>query len=110
MIGVHSEGGLYEEREPRDFRLVAGPDGQASHLCRESMCFGTGGLFTDSFAVHRPWWRFRVSAPGYEAMELADLDVPEYQRAAKRAGPHRAKLVVPICLRKHQAQPNAPAD
>jgi hypothetical protein len=99
-VEVHSEGGFYEEREPRDFRLIAGPDGRAAYLCRNSMCFGTSRLFTDTYAVHLPWWHFWVSASGYEPTALTDLDVLEYRRAAKRDGPRRAKLVVPVSLRK----------
>ena len=99
-IDIHSEGGFYEEREPRDFQLVAGADGRASHLCRNSMCFGQDSLFKHSFAVHLPFWLFRVSAPGYEPTDLANLDVLEYRRAAKRVSPGRSKLVVPVALHK----------
>jgi hypothetical protein len=108
-VEIYSEGGLYEEREPRDFKLVAGPDGRVSYLCRNSMCFGTSGLFTDTFVVHLPWWRFRVVADGYEPGEWTELDVPEYIRQARRAGPGKAKLVVPVTLHKRQAEPGAAA-
>lgn len=63
-IDIHSEGGFYEERERRDFQLVAGPDGRVSYLCRRSMSFGSSGMFTDTFAVHLPFWQFRVTGPG----------------------------------------------
>ena len=110
VVEIHSEGGFYEEREPRDFRLVAGPDGRVAYLCRNSMCFGTSGLFTDTYAVHLPWWQFRVSAPGYEPTALTDLDVLEHRRAATRDGARRARLVVPVSLHKRQAEPGAAAD
>lgn len=97
---IHSEGGFYEERQPRDFRLVAGADGRAGHLCRDSMCVGQDSLLKHTFAVHLPWWQFRVSAPGYEPTEPANLDVLEYRRAAKRVSPRRSQLVVPVSLHK----------
>lgn len=103
-VEIHSEGGFYEEREPQDFKLVAGPDGHVSCLCRNSMCFGRSGLFSDTFAVHLPWWRFRVVVDGYEPGEWTELDVPEYFRQARRAGSGKAKLVVPVTLHKKQAE------
>jgi hypothetical protein len=109
-LEIHSEGGFYEEREPRDFKLVAGPDGRVSYLCRNSMCFGTSGLFTDTFVVHLPWWRFRVVADEYEPGEWTELDVPEYIRQARRDGPGKAKLVVPVSLHKRHAEPDAAPD
>jgi hypothetical protein len=100
-VEVQSDGGFYEERQPRDFRMIAGPDGRAAHLCRNTMCFGTREpLLTDSFDLHLPHWRFRASAPGYEPTALEELEVPEFHRAVRREGPHRAVLVVPIPLRK----------
>ena len=99
-IEIHSEGGFHEERDPQDIRLAAGPDGRVSHVCRDSMCFGTSGAFTNTYVVHLPWWQFRVSAPVYEATELTSLDEPGYRRAVKRDGPGRATLVVPVSLRK----------
>jgi hypothetical protein len=104
-VEIHSEGGFYEERERRDFRVVASDDGRAAYLCRNSMCFGTSGLFTDTYAVHVPWWRFRVSAPGYETTTptTTPTNLDESQRNAKEDGPRRAKLVVPVSLRKNPA-------
>jgi hypothetical protein len=99
-VEVWSGGGFYEEREPREFRLAADPDGRAAYVCRGSMCFGTSSLFTDTYCVHLPHWWFRVSAPGYEATEPIDLDVLEYRRAVRKVGPRGAKLVVPVSLRK----------
>ena len=99
-IEIRSEGGFYEEREPRDFHLVSEPDGHVSYSCRNSMCFGTSGLFTDAFAVHLPWWRFRVVADGYTPTEWVYLDEPNYRRQARRAGRGKAKLVVPVAVHK----------
>jgi hypothetical protein len=56
--------------------------------------------FTDTFVVHLPYWRFRVVADGYEPGEWTELDVPQYIRQARRAGPRKAKLVVPVSLHK----------
>jgi hypothetical protein len=70
----------------------------------------SGLWFTNTFVVHLPWWRFRVVAEGYEPGEWTVLDVPEHIRQARRAGPRRAKLVVPIALHKRLAEPKAPPE
>jgi hypothetical protein len=107
-----SRGGFYEDREEREFVLVGGVDGRARRECRQSMCFGTrSGLgFTDTFAVHLPYWRFRVVAEGYEPGEWTELDVHEYSRRARRAGSGKAELVVPMWLHKRHSEPIAAAD
>ncbi|HWG46629.1 MAG TPA: hypothetical protein VN688_27960 [Gemmataceae bacterium] len=101
-----SEGGFYEDREEREFVLVAGGDGLAFRECRQSMCFGTrSGLgFTDTFAVHLPYWRFRVLAGEHEPSEWIDLDAPQYIRQTRRAGTGEARLTVPVCLHKKHAE------
>jgi hypothetical protein len=102
-----AKGGFYEDRDEKEFVLASGSDGLASRGGRESMCFGTrSGLgFTDTFVVHLPYWRFRVVAGGYESGEWTELDVPQYIRQARRAGPGKAKLVVPVSLHKNRAEP-----
>src|SRR5262245_23622374 len=74
-VEVESDGGFYEEREPQQFELSADADGVARKECRDSMCFGdqSGLRFTDTFVVHLPWWRFRVSAAGYQPSEWVEL-------------------------------------
>lgn len=108
QVEVQSEGGFYEERDKQEFVLVAGADGLACKECRRIMCFGTrSGLgFTDTFVVHLPWWRFRAVADGYEPGEWIDLDVQEYIRQARRAGPGKAKLVVPVTMHKRRRRTN----
>jgi hypothetical protein len=103
-IAVFSEGGFYQEREEKQFILASNRDGTANRTCHNSMCVGTqsGLRFTDTYAVHLPWWYFQVSAPGYQATDWTDLDSQEYQRQVQRAGPMKAKLVVPVIL-----EPNA---
>jgi hypothetical protein len=98
-VEVQSEGGFYEERDKQEFVLLADA-GVARKVCRHSMCFGTqsGLLFTDTFAVHLPGWRLRVSADGYQPSAWSDLDELEYRRQAHLAGPGKAKLVVPVSL------------
>src|SRR6516162_6402728 len=39
IIKMHSEGGLYKERDQGDFRLVTGSDGRAQHLYGRCGCF-----------------------------------------------------------------------
>jgi hypothetical protein len=100
QIEVKSEGGFYEQRDEREFTLVADPDGIARKECRNSMCFGTqsGLRFTDTYVVHLPCWLFRVTAPNYEPSDWVDLDVWENVSRVQRVGPGRAKLVVPASL------------
>jgi hypothetical protein len=99
-IDIISEGGLYEKRPERDFTLVADDGGKALEVCRRSMCFGTRSFlgFTDTFAVHLPRWLFRVSAPGFESTDWMDLDILELRKGVRRAGPGKARLLVPVAL------------
>ncbi|QJW96933.1 hypothetical protein [Frigoriglobus tundricola] len=110
ILDIDSEGGFYEEREPRSFQIVLGPDGRASHVCRRSMCFGQDGLFTHTYAVHLPWWRFRISAKGFQTFGPTNLDDIEYRRAVRRNGPGKSRLVVPVSLHRNPTGPTgAPA-
>jgi hypothetical protein len=103
-IKVWSEGGFYEGPDKGEFALLAGARGEARKVCRDSMCFGTrSGLgFTDTYVVHLPFWHFRVVAPGHEPSEWVDLDVLEYRRQVQRAGPRRARVVVPVSLHRQR--------
>jgi hypothetical protein len=89
-----AKGGFYEDQDEKEFVLVSGGDGLARKECRESMCFGTrSGLgFTHTFVVHLPYWRFRVVADGYEPGAWTEMDVPQYIRQTRRAGPGKAQL------------------
>ncbi len=111
-VEVQSEGGFYAEDFEQKFALVADAAGLARKECPRSMCFGTqsGLRFTDTFVVHLPFWRYRVVAERYDPTEWADLDVLERRRQVRRAGPGKAKLVVPVPLHKRQAEPGAAAD
>jgi hypothetical protein len=93
-VEIQSDGGFYEERDKQEFALVTDLDGVARKVCVDSMCSGSrSGLgFTDTFAVHLPFWRFRVVADGYKPTVLGSLDVPEFQRQARRTSPHTANL------------------
>lgn len=101
-VEVQSEGGFYEERDKQQFALLADAGGMARKECRSSMCFGTvSGLgFTNTYRVHLPWWRFRVSAAGYRPSEWEALDVPEYGREVERVGSGKARLVVRARLQR----------
>ncbi len=96
------QGGFYEEKDEKAFELITGAGGVAAKECRGSMCYGirSGLRFTDTFGVHLPWWRFRVTASGYEPGEWVELDVSEYGRQVRRIGPHRDCLMVPVSLQK----------
>jgi hypothetical protein len=100
-IKIHSEGGLYEERDPRDFALVAGPDGRAVHVCRNCMCSGRSGPKIDTFGVSLPRWLYQVSAPGYETTGKINLESRENHRNVQRGHP-TSKLVVCISLQKER--------
>lgn len=83
-------------------QLVADEGGIARKECRQCRCSGelSGLRFTDIFVVHLPWWRFRVTAEGYQPSEWFDLDVPEYIRHVQRAGPGKATLVIRVALER----------
>jgi hypothetical protein len=101
-ISIHSEGGFYQEREEKEFVLRTERDGTARRVCHRSMSFGkrSGFGFTDTFAVHLPWWTYGASAPGYEPSELAYVDVPENWSRSRRMGPGLAKVVVPVTVHR----------
>jgi hypothetical protein len=100
------EGGFCEEREKQQFSLVTNEEGTAKRLCKHCMCFGTSGWNIDTFAVHLPWWFYRVTAESYAPTELTELDVPENVHQVQRTKP-AAKLVVPISLVKKAAKGHA---
>jgi hypothetical protein len=104
-VEVRSEGGRYEEDgvsqrdHKQEFVLVAGADGVARKECRNCMCFGrrSGLGFTDTFAVHLPFWEYRVVAEGYEPSEWADLEVSRGQEQRLDGGKSRLVVRVPLC-------------
>jgi hypothetical protein len=98
-IDIHSEGGLYEEREPRDFALVTGPDGRVTYLCRNCMTSGTSGPNINTLAVSLPMWLYQVSAAGYETTGKIGLESTENHRNVQRGHP-TSKLVVLVSLQK----------
>jgi hypothetical protein len=111
-IEVRSEGGSYEERGEQQFVLSTDANGVARKECRHNTCSGARSAlgFTDSFAVHLPWWQFRVSAPGFESSAWMDLAIGDIRRRTHRIGPGRARVVVPVTLRRRPADPDAAAN
>jgi hypothetical protein len=104
-VEIHSEGGLLAHEESKgDFVLIVDEDGVAQKARPRCMCHGdrSGLGFTNSFAIHTPWWRFRAVAAGYETPEWAWLDSIDHSRQLQRLGPGRTKLVVPISLTKRE--------
>jgi hypothetical protein len=100
IVQVRAErGGFCEDREERQFDLATDDCGHAQYLCKNCMCFGSRGLFEDTFAIHLPWWWFQVTAPGYVSTKSAYLDVPERVREVKR-GDTRATLNIEIALQR----------
>jgi hypothetical protein len=111
-VAVHPDGGFYRDRDEPAFVLMTGGDGAARRVCHDSMCAATqsGLRFTDTYAVHLPWWYFRVSAQGFEASDIVFLDAPEFARQVRRVGPRAAELVVQVSLRKRTAEPRGAPD
>jgi hypothetical protein len=106
-LAIQSDGGFYAERDEAPFTLRTDAGGAARRVCHDSMCFGTqsGLRVTDTYAVHLPWWTFRVSAPGYQPTDPELLDVRERVRQVQRVGPRAAKLVVRVPLQRVAADP-----
>lgn len=101
-VAIQSEGGFYAERDEAPFTLRTDAVGSARRVCHDSMCFGTqsGMRVTDTYAVHLPWWSYRVSAPGYQPTSPDFLDVGERVRQVQRVGPRAARLVVRVLLHR----------
>ena len=101
-IAVVSEGGLYREREEKQFRLVTDQEGSVRRTCHHSMCFGkqSGLRFTDTYGIHLPWWSFQVCAPGYESTDWRYLEPQEFEHRVQRTGSGRARLVVEVALQR----------
>jgi hypothetical protein len=94
------EGGFCKERDKQEFTLKTDAEGRVRRLCEDCMCFGTSGPFTDTFAVHLPYWQFQVSAAGYTDSDWIDIDT---FRGLARRGQHGidpARLLVSTELQK----------
>jgi hypothetical protein len=98
-IQVHSEGGLYAERQRQDFVLATDQAGSVKRLCQSCLCCGRSGWMVDTYSVAVPEWSYRASAPGYAASEPADLAVRENVEQLQR-GSSAARLTVEIHLAK----------
>jgi hypothetical protein len=101
-VAVQSEDGFYAERDEASFTLRTDAVGAAHRVCHDSMCFGTqsGLRVTDTYAVHLPWWTFRVSALGYQPTDPDFLDLRERVRQVQRVSPRAAKLAVRVPLQR----------
>ncbi|MBA4032640.1 MAG: hypothetical protein C0478_17370 [Planctomyces sp.] len=91
-------GGLCAECAAREFTLTSDNDGHAEELCTSCLSFGSRSLFENTWFIHLPWWRFHVTAEGYEPMAAANFNQPEYMQLAERGYP-TAHLTVPVRLR-----------
>jgi hypothetical protein len=98
-IQVHSEGGLYAERQRQDFVLETDEAGRAKRMCQRCLCSGRSGWMIDTYHVAVPEWSYRASAPGYAASESAELGVQEKVKRSRR-GSRTARLTVEIRLAK----------
>jgi hypothetical protein len=82
-------------QEEKEFILTTGPDGSVNYSCGKCMCFGKSGWRIDTFGIHLPTWVLNVSADGYVANELTDVN--SYQRTIDR-GDKVATAEIPISL------------
>jgi hypothetical protein len=100
-VEVHSAG-AGENQEEEEVALVTNEDGMARNEYPNTRCFGTQSalLFTDTFVVYLPCWRYRVSASGYEPSEWLELD-RQLQYQARRVGGRKSRLIIPVMLRRH---------
>ncbi|MDY3553417.1 DUF4198 domain-containing protein [Gemmata sp. JC717] len=111
-VAITSYGGFYEggyrlrEKGAREEELTLKTDanGAAEYVCRGSMCSCQKSPLgsVNRFAVHMPYWRITVKAPGYAVPDPVQLD-SQHGRSAERTGPRRSKVVVPLAL--HRAAP-----
>jgi hypothetical protein len=92
------EGGFCSDKDAKQFRLVTGPDGTATHRLG-CMSFGITSTWKDSFSVHLPHWTFVVSADGYRPSEPVELDQPLYERQVERRQ-GSARLRVPVTIKQ----------
>ncbi|VTR94760.1 Uncharacterized protein OS=Planctomyces limnophilus (strain ATCC 43296 / DSM 3776 / IFAM 1008 / 290) GN=Plim_3710 PE=4 SV=1 [Gemmata massiliana] len=102
-VAIHQEkGGFYEDKDEKEFLLVAGDDGRISKECPGSFCSGaksTLGL-SDTFKVYPPGWVVQVGADGYESSDNIIVNLPENYDKSRRSGDRKAKLIIPVALHK----------
>jgi hypothetical protein len=91
------EGFDYTELFPQ--RLHTDDDGVASLLLPKMMCYGSDRIFTRSFAIRLPGWRYRAAVDGYEASDWTPIDSIENHRLVQR-GNQTASLALMTPLRK----------
>jgi hypothetical protein len=94
--------GFCADCDTTEFKITTDANGQASHTCKNCMCFGTKGLFEDTFAVHLPSWWFHVAAEGYSETAPEYLDVPKYSHQVRRSE-RSATILVPMSLQSNAA-------
>ena len=92
------------DAEPPNIDLVTDSDGVAALVIPGLTTTGRQSAlrFTDTYAINLPYWRFRASAPGYTISDWLKLHEPGRGLEAKRVAPFRAKLVIPVTLRKQE--------
>jgi hypothetical protein len=85
----------------KPFDLATDRNGTAHRVCncRSDGCYSQL-RFTDSWSVQPPYWRYQVSAAGYETSVRADVHTEENIARIQRLQPGHAKLVIPVGLRK----------
>jgi hypothetical protein len=99
-IHIRAEpGGFCDDPSQPAFTITTDENGHANHLCSNCMCFGSKGIFEDTFGMHLPSWWLHATATGYSATKPAFLNVPENTRQVQ-PGNRIATLSVPIRLRK----------
>jgi hypothetical protein len=96
----------FDDRDKLECMLNTESDGIARDLRHGTRCAGmrSGLGLTNTYSVRLPYWRFQLSAEGYEPGDWTELCAPQYRGKALRNGPGKAKLVVPASLRKRNSE------
>ncbi len=99
-IEIESYGGLYQDRDEKEFTLTADAAGVARKECKENLCSGkqSGLNLNNTFHVALPDWRYRVVAKGYNSGDWIFLSSPEPRRNVQRVGVGKTRLVIPVQL------------
>jgi len=93
-IHIRAEpGGLCDDSTPPGSEITTDENGQAKLLATNCMCFGSKGLFEETFASHLPQWSLIATSAGYSATKPEALDVPENARRVQRGDPFAAVTV-----------------
>jgi hypothetical protein len=101
-VEIQSSTHSYETPKKEEFVLIADSGGVAAREWYNITCTGrqSGLRITNTFAVRRPWLKFRVTAAGFEATEWLAAEDLEAPRRVVRTGPRQSRWVIPVELKR----------